>query len=86
MDNDKQQVTEAIIKTAMQGESFRGTNGAVLFDLSSNDMVYLLTYEFEPIEFRERLEEMLSDDGHVYMYIVHKDNENMHVSKIPRGV
>lgn len=86
MESNPKEVTEAIIKTGLQGEMVRGSNGAVLFDTETNEMVYLLSHEFLPTEFSTKLSEMLSEDGNSFLYIVHKTSDAMHVSKIPRGI
>jgi hypothetical protein len=77
-------VKEKIIETATQGEFSRGSNGAVMLDQDSKDVVYLLTNEFQPREFQEKLEDMLSEDGREYFYIVIKNEKEMHITKIKK--
>ena len=86
MQDNSRELTEYILKVGIQGESVRGSHGAVLVDTNTNDVVYLLCDEFSPLEFSSKLKEMLSEDGMHYMYIVHKSTDALHVSKIPRGV
>lgn len=86
MENNSRELTERVVKIALNGEYARGNNGAVLIDETSNDMVYLLSHEFAPSDFSETLSEMLSEDGHSFLYVVHKTSEAMHISKIPRGI
>lgn len=83
---DDKAYTEQIIKIGLNGESVRGNNGAVLIDEENNEMVYLLSHEFKPQDFCDKLSDLLSEDGNDYMYIVHKTKDAMHISKIPRGI
>ena len=83
---DDKAYTEQIIKIGLNGESVRGNNGAVLIDEENNEMVYLLSHEFKPQDFCDKLSDLLSEDGSDYMYIVHKTKDAMHISKIPRGI
>ena len=78
------ELTQKIIAIALQGEHIRGNNGAVLIDTVSDDVVYLLTHEFKPQTFCDKLQDMLSEDGNEYIYIVHKEEKAMHISKIKR--
>jgi hypothetical protein len=43
-----------------------------------------LTNEFQPREFQEKLEDMLSEDGREYFYIVIKNEKEMHITKIKK--
>lgn len=84
MTDTTSELTETVLKIALQGEHVRGNNGAVLVDTTSNDIVYLLSHEFKPDSFCEKLQDMLSEDGNDYIYIVHKDEKAMHISKMKR--
>ena len=84
MEDTTHELTQKILQIAMQGEHARGNNGAVLIDTVSNDVVYLLTHEFKPETFCDKLQDMLSEDGNEYIYIVHKEEKAMHISKMKR--
>lgn len=73
-----------IISTGIMGEQTRGSNGAVLIDDESSDIVYLLSHEFKPIQFAEKLNELLTDDNNVHLFVVTKTKDSMHISKIPK--
>lgn len=81
-----QDTVNTILQVALQGEQARGDNGAVLVDTDEKTIVYLLTHEFKPEQFSSKLEDMLSEDGKQYFYIVHKTSDTMHVSKLPKGI
>lgn len=76
---------KAIMQVGILGESARGDNGAVLVDKESSEMVYLLSHEFDPPQFREQLNDLLSDDNHQHIFVVFKDKDAMHINKIPKG-
>jgi hypothetical protein len=76
------EISRKIVNVAIQGETVRGSNGAVLVDTDSNDVLYLLSHEFKPAVFCEKLNEMLSEDGSEYFYVVHKSKDSMHISKL----
>lgn len=84
--NMRQDVVDSVLKVALDGESVRGDNGAVLIDEDTSQIVYLLSHEFQPREFSTKLNELLSDDERKHIFIVHKSKDAMHISKIPRGV
>ena len=86
MEDSTREHVNNILKVALHGEKVRGNNGAVLIDDDTSDIVYLLSHEFKPDDFSERLNEMLTEDGCNFVYIVHKTKDSMHVSKIPRGI
>ena len=81
MNEDK---IKKIIETSMIGEKMRGSNGAVMVDDEADEIVYLLVNEISPPQFREKLEDMLSEEANDYMFVVHKTKEAMHISKLPR--
>lgn len=80
-------LTKEIIRVALEGEKARGNNGAVLIDTSQSDVkiVYLLSHEFGPEEFSEKLNDSLSEDGQNYIYVVNKVDKAMHISKVLRS-
>ncbi len=80
---DMSKNAQRILEVALEGEKSRGDNGAVLVD--NEHVVYLLSHEFQPSDFRQQLEELLSEDDRVHIFIVHKNDDAMHISKIPRG-
>lgn len=79
-----QEHTQELIRIALEGEQARGDNGAVLIDEESSDFLYLLSHEFKPDEFTEKLNELLSEDNREHIFIVHKSKDAMHISKIKR--
>ena len=40
--------------------------------------------EIAPLEFQEKLVSMIDEDNNNHIFVVHKDNLNLHVSKIVR--
>ena len=78
------QHVQRIVEVALEGEHRRGDNGAVLIDKTNDAIVYLLSHEFQPAQFRTQLESLLSDDRHKHIFVVHKDDSHMHITKIPR--
>jgi hypothetical protein len=81
-DNGKIQM---IIQTALNGEHARGDNGAVLIDEETSELVYLLSHEFKPVQFSEQLNDLLSEDKRVHIFVVLKTKDAMHISKLPRS-
>ena len=77
-------IADVIIHTAINGEKSRGDNGAVLVDTENSTIVYLLTHEFQPDNFREKLEDLLSEDNNQHIFVVFKSKTDMHVSKMAR--
>lgn len=77
------EVLQKIVHTGIQGEFARGDNGAVMVD--GDDIVYLLENEFQPDDFREKLADMLSEDGRQHLFVVLKKDDVLHVHKIPKG-
>ena len=86
MDNNSREEVQHIIQIALQGEALRGDNGAVLIDNDHTEPVYLLSHEFQPQEFSEQLNELLTEDERKHIFVVYKMKDAMHISKIPRGV
>ena len=82
--NQSREYVQSIIQIAIEGEKCRGDNGAVLIDDESSQILYLLSHEFKPVEFSEQLNDLLSEDNSVHIFIVHKVNDSLHISKIPR--
>lgn len=81
---DDGQVKE-IIQIGIEGEFTRGDNGAVLVDTVEKKTVYLLTHEFQPLQFQEQLNDLISEEKQ-FLYVVVKDASNMHIVKIPKGI
>lgn len=86
MQNASREFVERVIEVGIVGEQRRGDNGAVLVDAETNDIVYLLSHEFQPLAFQNQLNELLSEDNQKHIFIVHKDKDAMHISKIPKGI
>tara|TARA_B100000214_G_C23718966_1_gene513370 strand:+ start:69 stop:329 length:261 start_codon:yes stop_codon:yes gene_type:complete len=86
MDKLDRESIEQIIRVGLSGEAERGTNGAVIVDEETNEIVYLLSHEFKPQDFSEKLNDLLSEDNNKHIFIVHKTKDAMHISKIPRGI
>ena len=84
LENQSREYVQAIIRIAIEGEKIRGDNGAVMIDEETSQMVYLLSHEFKPPQFSEQLNELLSEDNSVHIFVVHKVDNSFHISKIPR--
>ena len=84
LQNQSQEYVQNIIRIAIEGEKSRGDNGAIMIDEETSQIVYLLSHEFQPSDFSEQLNDFLSEDNGVHIFIVHKINNSLHISKIPR--
>lgn len=53
--------------------------------LVEDDQVgYVNEDDITPLSFKEKLLEMIAEDDNEHIFVVHKDNLNLHVSKILR--
>lgn len=75
-------VIDACVITALKGELERGVGGVVF--LEAEKVGYVLLEELGEESLREKLVNCLDDDGDKYFYIVHKHENVVHVSKLPR--
>lgn len=66
----------------MVGEMQRGSGGVVFVE--DGNIGYVLIQEVQPVEFREKVEEMFEEDDGQHYFVIHKDKLNLHVSKIQK--
>ena len=72
-----------IVKAAWDGESARG-NGGVVVRSHKNGIHYLLVNELPFDEMRESIEDMLSEEGDQFVFVVQEEEKTLHVWKMPR--
>ena len=83
---DDRQRMSAIFATALSGEKTRGSGGVVLCNKSKGTICYALVDEFESEELRERIRDMLSDEGTEYAFVVEEVDRTVDIWKIPRAI
>jgi len=81
-----EQLVAACLQTAALGEATRGGGGVVFVE--GEELAYLTREEMGPARFppafADKLHQMMEDDGARHFFVVHKDDLNLHVSKIPK--
>lgn len=74
-----------IFACLVEGEKERGTGGIALVHLVKDTVVYKLVHEIEHEEFRESVEDTLSEEGDQYMFVVEENSaRQLHLWKVPR--
>ena len=74
---------QKILSVAMKGEKERGDHGAVLYNVDTRSLAYLLSHEFKVDDFREALEESLTDNPSSY-HVVMEENQQLHMYLLPK--
>lgn len=80
------ELNRQIFHMLVQGEAARGSGGLVHVKLPSR-IQYILTHEINQEKLRESVEELLSDEGSEFMFVVEEEeDEKFHLWKVPRSV
>ena len=74
---------EALTHVAISGEKNIGP-GVVFIDIQEESARYVKFDDLQPANFKNKLEDMVNEDGDKYFYMVQKDNLNLHVFKTLR--
>ena len=74
---------EALTHVAISGENTLGP-GVVVVDIQEESAVYVKLEDLQPVAFKNKLEDMINEDGERYFYMVQKDDSNLHVFKTLR--
>lgn len=77
---------EKCMKVALSGESQRGSDGVVWYDVNNNDVKYLTSTEVEPRELRESVRDLLSEDENQNFIILVKQDMNVDITKVSKNV
>ena len=83
MSADERSLLRAIVRVVAEGERMRGTGGVIVYADASN-VRYMLVRELGTEELRERVEDMLSDEGDEYVFALKDENKATHIWKLPR--
>tara|TARA_X000000368_G_scaffold375798_1_gene328456 strand:+ start:330 stop:539 length:210 start_codon:yes stop_codon:yes gene_type:complete len=52
--------------------------------IEGTEIGYVKQQDIAPAAFKEKLLQLIGEDNHQHIFVVHKDNLNLHVSKIMR--
>jgi len=74
-----------VLNAAIYGERNRGSGGVVFCNHEKKIIQYMLISEFEAEEFRDKLGDILSEEGNEYYFVVEEIDRSMHIWKIPRN-
>lgn len=74
-----------LVAVALRGEQSRGGGGAVLYNAETRAASYLFPSEFKVEAFREKLQEMIDDDGGEHFFVVVESDKQLHVSKMRKA-
>jgi len=77
---------KAFAYVAMSGEQVRGTPGVAWVDSSEGRAIYLLINEVHPEKLREDLRGMIENDEDQHYFILHKEENNVHVFKYSKAL
>ena len=73
------------MQVAVLGESQRGNDGVVWYDLNENKVQYLISAEVEPKELRESVRELLSEDANENFIILVKQDMKVDITKVKKN-
>jgi hypothetical protein len=75
---------EKCLQVAVSGESERGSDGVVWYDLNENKIQYLTSSEVEPKELRDSVRDLLSDDENANFIILVKQDMKVDITKVKK--
>jgi hypothetical protein len=79
-----------VVQTVIEGEKNRGSNGVVLLARTPTlSATYALVTELPSAELREVVEDLLSEDGNQFVYVLEgertvEEERNVHIWKMSR--
>ena len=74
-----------ILKEAVLGEETRGSDGVVYCNKAENIVRYMKIHEIESQELRERVEDIVTEEGRVFYLVIEEIERVMHIWKIPKN-
>ena len=81
----RKELNRRIFACLIEGEKSRGNAGACLVYLVDGTVAYRLVHEIAHDEFREALEDLLSEEGDKHMFVVEENAQRqLHLWKVPR--
>lgn len=80
-------ILNVICKVAAEGEAKRGSDGVVLFDRAKQTIAWSKLAEVSSEDLREAASELLSEEGHLFVFVLEEDSEihQVHIWKISRA-
>lgn len=84
--SDRQELNRDIFKTLIVGEAARGSGGIAHVMMQTPPTIrYLLVHDIVHQELREAVQEVLSEEGDRFMFVVEEDADSkFHLWKVPR--
>ena len=74
------------MQVALSGESQRGSDGVVWYDVNKNEATYLTSTEVEPKDLRESVRDLLSEDENRNFIILVKQDMKVDITKVSKNV
>lgn len=74
----------AVLQEAMYGEQTRGSDGVVYQNKENGIVKYMKLSEIESDELRERVTEIVTEEGDVFYIVLEEVERVMHIWKIPK--
>ena len=76
---------EQLMVTCLQlACSMEVEQGPGIVVIEGTEIGYVKQQDIAPAAFKEKLLQLIGEDNHQHIFVVHKDNLNLHVSKIMR--
>ena len=79
-----QEIVRALVRVVAEGERERGTAGVAVYT-SASDMRYVLLQELPSEDLRERIGDMLSEEGDEFVFAVEGEATTAHIWKMSRA-
>lgn len=73
-----------LLQEAMSGEESRGSDGVVYYNKAQSVIRYMKIHEIESEELRERVEDIVTEEGAVFYFVLEEIDRVMHIWKIPK--
>lgn len=74
-----------VLQTAMNGEQTRGSHGVVFQNKAQGILHYITVDEIPSEELRDRVSDILSEEGDTNYFVVEEVERVMHIWKIPKA-
>lgn len=79
-----EEIVRALVRVVAEGERERGTAGVAVYT-DASDMQYVLLQDLPSDDLRERIGDMLSEEGHDFVFAVKGEATAAHIWKMPRA-
>ena len=74
-----------ILREAVLGEESRGSDGVVYCNEADKIVRYMKIHEIESQELRERVEDMVTEEGCAFYFVIEEIERVMHIWKFPKN-